>query len=141
VKARPQRSTSGEERWRVLFECVRREKDACEKTQGRYLDEDTRKVTTICRDREVWHALLHARGNHERSNLHERKRWHVSTDHHLVRRNRKGLRFQQLCGEIAILLTWLKAACACHRRRRASDQAARQVHQGIPQAQPQPGAT
>jgi len=110
VKARPQRSTSGEERWRVLFECVRREKDACEKTQGRYLDEDTRKVTTIWRDREVWHALLHARGNHERSNLHERKRWHVSTDHHLVRRNRKGLRFQQLCGEIAILLTWLKAA-------------------------------
>jgi hypothetical protein len=111
IKARPQRSTTGKKRWRVLYICASGDKtDRCSKTQGRYLDEDPRKVTTLWRDREVWHALLHGRGNHERSNLHERKRWHVATDHHLVRRNRKGQPFQQLCGEIAMLLTWLKAA-------------------------------
>ncbi len=110
LKARPQRNSKAEERWRVLFECVRPTKEGCRKTQSRYLDEDSRRVTTLWRDREVWHALLHGRGNREHTNRHERQRWHVATDHHLVRRNRKGLRFQQLCGEVAMLLTWLKVA-------------------------------
>lgn len=110
VKARHHQGSNGERRWRLLFQCALPQKSVCKKTQSLYVDEDTRILTTIWRDRAVWHALTGSRGSNERSHHLDRKRFFVTTDQHLVRSGRKGVRFQQLCGEIAMLITALKFA-------------------------------
>jgi hypothetical protein len=109
-KAREYTQPNGERRWRLLFRCAIPQGEKCRSTQSLYVDEDTRILTTIWRDRPVWHALRGGRGPLERAHNLDRKRFFLTSDHHLGRRGRRGVAFQQLLGEIAMLITALKMA-------------------------------
>jgi hypothetical protein len=120
-KRRPPQSDDGIGSWRLYFDCSLPTTDGCKETQSLYMDDDTRILTTIWRDREIWWALRNTRGQHERSHHLDRKRFNVTSDQHLTRRNRKGLRHQQLLGEICMLITalqmaWLQGAIDGQRR-------------------------
>lgn len=102
-------SGQGANKPRVYFRCTQgRTADCQTKLQSVYCSEEWRLLVPLWQDNPIYQELSSAHSQYERVHLHWRNRYRVAPDTLAFRPKRRGIKWQELRANAALVVEWLR---------------------------------
>lgn len=95
---------------RLWFRCARQSTTACAKAQTISCSKDWRLLIPLWRTEAIYHELEASHQHYERVHHHWRERYLVAGDHLSTRPKRRGIAWQELRSQAALVAEWLTLA-------------------------------